>query len=294
MKDEPSRTAEMVCLYRAAERRRPEPERALDDPFAKWFLGPLTRTALATLEATGRLGRLAEDKTPTGLSTYIVARHRFIDDALTKALAAGAEQVVLLGAGYDTRAYRFADQLGERPVYELDFFATSRRKQEIVQAHRDELPSVAVTAVEIDFLRERIEDVLTGVGFALGRRTFFVWEGVSMYLTRDAVKSTLDTLRALGGPGSQVAMDFWFLLDSTDWLSTLRRASASLLHLLGEPITFGIHPEDAPSFLERQGFVVDDLADPSELQRRYLTPERSVYPACFVLTASATSDPATS
>ncbi len=287
MKNEPSRTAEMVCLYRAAEQRRPEHERALDDPYAKWFLGPLTRTALLTLEATGRLGRIAEDRTPTGLSTYIVARHRFIDDALGAALDAGAEQVVLLGAGYDTRAYRFADKLRGKRVYELDFFATSRRKQQIVAQHADELPDVDVVAIEIDFLRERIADVLAVVGFELGRRTFFVWEGVSMYLSREAVKSTLDTLRTLGGPGSQLAMDYWFLLDSADWLSTIRRASASLLHLLNEPITFGIHPEDAPAFMERQGFVVEDLADADTLQRRYLSADRSVYPACFVLTASA-------
>lgn len=283
----------MVGLYRAAERRREAALRVLDDPYAKWFLGSFARAALATLEATGRLGRLAEEAGPTGLSTYIVSRHRFIDDALKEALASGAvEQVVVLGAGYDTRAYRLAELLKGRRFYEVDFPATSRRKARIVEAHSEELPSVDVVRVEIDFLEARLEDALAAAGFQR-RPTFFIWEGVSMYLTRAAVKSTLGTLRTLGGAGSRLAMDLWFLLDSHDLMSTLRRVSPNLLHFLGEPITFGIHHEDVGPFLERLGFVTDDLADAAALEARYVKDDRRVYPACYVLTATATSDPTT-
>lgn len=291
MKNEPSRTAEWVCLYRAAEQRREEASRALTDPYAKLFLGPLTRAALATLEATGKLGRMAEELAVPGLSAFVVARHRFIDDRLEKALDAGVEQVVLLGAGYDTRAYRFADRLGERRVFEVDFPATSRRKAEIVDQQADRFPKVDVQRVEIDFLSENVGDVLRRSGFEEGRSTFFVWEGVSMYLTRAAIKDTLTTLRQLGGDGSVVAMDYWFLLDQTDLLSALRRATPNLLYFLGEPITFAIHPEDVLHFLARLGFEVDDLADQCALETRYLG-ERGSYPACYVLSATR-SDPPT-
>src|SRR5687767_4288283 len=124
----------MVCLFRATDQRRKPEERIVDDPYAKTFLGPMMRAALVTLEATGRLGVLAEEYS-AGLTAYVLCRHRFIDDCLKEALAdanAPVEQVVLLGAGYDTRAYRFAGELRGRPVFEVDFPSTSKRKAEVV------------------------------------------------------------------------------------------------------------------------------------------------------------------
>lgn len=280
----------MVCFFRATDQRRRPEERIVDDPYAKMFLGPMLRAGLATLEATGRLGVLAEELSP-GLITYVLARHRFIDDCLKLALSSAREgeprrepiaQIVLLGAGYDTRAYRFASEIGPRRIYEVDFPATSRRKAEIAAERKGELPSVAVQRIEIDFLTQALEVALEAAGFVRGARTFFVWEGVSMYLTRRAVQSTLQTIRAISGPGSEIAMDFWFLLDSPDFASTAHRMSANFLHFLGEPMIFGIHPEDVPPFLDRLGLELADLADAESLERRYVRDDRRVYRACYV------------
>jgi methyltransferase (TIGR00027 family) len=287
MRDEPSRTAETVCFFRASDQRREPSERIVDDPYAKMFLGPMMRTALAALQVSGRVGQRAEEYSP-GLAAYILCRHRFIDDRLRDALndtTQPIEQVVLLGAGYDTRAYRFASALRGRPVFELDFPSTSRRKAELVAEKKAELPSTNVTVVEIDFLTERVEDRLAATGFRKGARTFFVWEGVSMYLSRKAVQSTLATLRAISGAGSQLLMDCWYLLDAPDVVSTAHRMSANLLHLLGEPVTFGIHPEDVTPFLDRLSYDLVDLADAAELERRYVRDDRKVYPALYVLRA---------
>ena len=285
MKDEPSRTAEVVCYMRATDQGRQPADRILDDPYAKSFLGPVMRTALATLEATRKLGEKTERLFP-GLSTYILARHRFIDDALVHALAGDdLAQVVLLGAGYDTRAYRFADQLKGRPVFELDYPSTSRRKAQIVASAG--LPAADVRVVEIDFNHQSVADRLLGSGFQRQARTFFVWEGVSMYLSREAVKDTFRTLHGLGGAGSELTMDYWFLLDTADLISNVHRMSASFLHFLGEPITFGIHPEDVGPFMARNGWAVEDLATPADLELRYVTDGRSVYPANYVLHAKA-------
>lgn len=283
MKDEPSRTAEMVCAFRATDQRHPPAERIIDDPYAKLFLRPLMRAGLATFEASGRLGDLAIEMSP-GLLTYVLARHRFIDDALAAALderTVPVEQVVLLGAGYDTRAYRFADKLRGRKVFEVDFPSTSRRKAEIVADKKKELPAVDPTIVEIDFAKETLADRLEAHGFTRNARTFFVWEGVSMYLPRKAVKDTLSTIRAISGPKSEVAMDFWYLLDAPDLISTAHRMSANLLYFLGEPMTFGIHPEDVGPFADRLGLSLADLADAEQLERRYIRDGRRVYPACY-------------
>jgi methyltransferase (TIGR00027 family) len=279
----PSTTAEAVCFMRAHEHLRPR-HRVVDDPYAQWFLRPVTRAALASESALPQLGRYAERMTD-GLLQFVVARHRFMDDALVKALRGRIEQVVLLGAGYDMRAYRFARELRGRPVFEVDHPATSRRKARIVARHAGELPPVDLRRVEVDFERQSFRAELRKSGFREKSRTFFVWEGVSMYLTRTSVKQTLETMRAMSAAGSHVVLDLWYLPDEQDLVAAARRLSSNLLALLGEPITFGIHPEDAPPFFARLGFRVKEIADANELRRRYFRRNTHVYPTNYLLHA---------
>jgi methyltransferase (TIGR00027 family) len=292
MRGRPSQTAEAVCLMRASDQRRSPAERILDDPYARWFLGPMSRAALATWEASGRWGKLAERLSP-GLTAWVLARHRYIDDCLARALDGDLAQVVLLGAGYDTRAYRFADALRGRPVYEVDLPATSRRKARIVATRARELPRVGVQVVEIDFQTESLRERLAGAGFREQARTFFVWEGVSMYLTREAVKATLRTVCALGGPRSEIAMDFWYLLDEPDLVVTAHRMSPNLLYLVGEPVTFGIHPEDVGGFLDRVGLRPIEIAGAKVMEDRYVRDGRRVAPGMYLVHAETADAAAT-
>ncbi len=276
MDERPSRTAELVCLVRATDQARPVAERILDDPLAERFLGNVSKAALSTLKASGRLGERAIELAP-GLLTYVLCRHRFIDEHLTRALDQGIRQVVLLGAGYDTRPWRLA-----RPgvqFFEVDHPATALRKATLA----DSLEPVARTSVQVDFETDDLGQALREAGLR-PEPTFFVWEGVSMYLTRAAVKQTLATVLSLA-PSVELAMDLWFLLDSQDRSATLHRSGAGLLHLLGEPVTFGLHPEDAPDFLRRCGLDCLDLATPTALEARYVHDERRVYPACYAVHA---------
>lgn len=281
----PSQTAEAVCLMRATEQRRAPDERIVDDPYAKLFLGRLSRAALASWEASGTLGEIAARLSP-GLAAYVLTRHRFIDDCLRRALAGDVAQLVLLGAGYDSRAYRFAGELAGRPAFEVDFPATSRRKVRILTRRADTLPHPDVRRVEIDFEKDALDERLREAGFRKGARTFVVWEGVSMYLSRSAVKATLTTIRDITAPRSELAMDCWYFLDSPDLLTTAYRMSANLLSLLGEPVAFGIHPEDVGPFLERLGYRVCDLADAADLERRYIRDGRRVVPGNYLVHAA--------
>ncbi|TMA86099.1 MAG: SAM-dependent methyltransferase [Deltaproteobacteria bacterium] len=286
MRGRPSQTAEAVCLMRASDQRRPPAGRIVDDPYARWFLGPMSRATLASWEASGRWGRLAERLSP-GLTAWVLTRHRYIDDCLVRALEGDVDQVVLLGAGYDTRAYRFARQLGGRPVFEVDFPATSRRKARIVARHAGELPRTTVRIVEIDFQSQSLRERLLASGFRENTRNFFIWEGVSMYLTREAVKATLRTVYELSAVGSEIAMDFWYLIDQPDMVSTAYRLSPNLLSFIGEPITFGIHPEDVGPFLERLGLHPLEVADAKALEERYVRDGRHVSPGVYLVHAGA-------
>jgi methyltransferase (TIGR00027 family) len=268
----PSITAEAVTMARAVEHLKPADERVVDDPYAHVFLSRASRAALAAWSGslTGRaLRRLGVSGT-----TYVPLRHRFIDDHLSAALDAGVEQVVLLGAGYDTRAYRFADQLDGRPVYEVDLAAISRSKIATIAKHADLFPATNVVPVEIDFEMQTLDTVLTAAGFDAGARTFFTWEGVPMYLTRAAVKATLDAVWELSGPGSGLAHDMWFPVDDPSPMGTARRLAPNALSFIGEPVTFFIHPEEMGCFLGRHGFRITDLVQADELQARYAADDR--------------------
>ncbi len=254
-------------MARALEHLKPEGDRVVDDPWAHLFLSTPARRALSAWSGS-LTGRVLRRLGPTG-TTYVPLRHRFIDDHLTDALDAGAAQVVLLGAGYDTRAYRFADQLAGRPVYEVDLAPISQKKARVIDRHADAFPSANVVRVEIDFEAQTLADVLAPAGFEAGARTFFTWEGVPMYLTRAAVTATLDSIRDLAGPSSRLAHDMWFLVDDPGPLGTARRIVPSALSLIGEPVTFAVHPEDYDALLGRHGFRVVDGALSSELQARY-------------------------
>ncbi|MGH9184578.1 MAG: class I SAM-dependent methyltransferase [Acidimicrobiales bacterium] len=282
--NQPSRTAEVVCLFRAVEQRRPPNARIVDDPYAELFLGRGARRWMATWRTSGRLGDFVA-RHSSGLASWVLTRHRFMDDRLVSALDRGVAQVVILGAGYDTRAYRFHDRLAGRPVFEVDFPATSRRKVEIIAREGDRFPAANVHRVEIDFEVDSLADRLAGAGFESGAGTFFVWEGVSMYLTRQAVQGTLSTVHKLSGPGSGIVLDLWHLIDTPDLLSTARRASVSFIALIGEPITFGLHPDDAVPFLERLGYEVDEVADADALAARYVHDGRLLGKAWYVVAA---------
>ena len=128
--------------------------------------------------------------------------------------------------------------------------------------------------------------MLPDAGFGVVEPAFFVWEGVPMYLTRAAVKATLDAVHELGADGSRIAHDMWYLVDDPGPLGTARRITPNALSLIGEPITFGVHPEDYDWFLRRHGFEIVDLALASELQSRYAPDARAaVDDSMYVLAA---------
>jgi len=281
----PSLTAQAVTLYRALEMRRPAHDRIVSDPYAEHFLNPAARAASTGLGLALPALDIAERNSTTGLATYVLCRHRFIDDHLSDALDDGVEQVVILGAGYDSRAYRFTDQLDGRPVYEVDLPPLSRRKAEIVASHPEHFGHTSIHRVEIDFRTQSLGDQLDDAGFVSGRPSFVVWEGVAPYLDEAAVSSTLAALGTLCGEGSVLAMDMWDGAGGSGPLAGLRRLGALASALVGEPVTFGVQPDEMASLLARHGFTVADLAESEEMTTRYATLGRRAPQSVYVLAA---------
>jgi methyltransferase (TIGR00027 family) len=184
----------------------------------------------------------------SGMANLLLIRTRFIDDHLQRAIENGVSQVVILGAGFDTRAYRFADALTNKLVIEVDYQSTQEIKKRRLKDASISIPA-NVRFAQIDFQREKLPNVLHAVGYKPGEKTFFIWEGVSMYLSEGAVRETLRTIAQTSAPGSSLVMDF---------------AESSMLKLLakfpnlpqhkyttawGEPWVFGL-----PDLREREFF----------------------------------------
>lgn len=285
-----SLTAEIVCYFRAVERHRPPAERVLDDPFAERFLSrrwqriaasPYSRMALVPRLAIGA----------GGLQSFVAARHRFMDDRLAAFLASGGEQVVILGAGYDTRALRFAEALAGRPIFEVDFPATQAQKKRLVHKRIPEAAALT-TYLPVDFEHDRLEDALAASPIGRGRRTFFVWEGVVMYLTPEAVRGTLAALRAIGGQGSELVLDLWHEPRGPGLSALGRRLGSRLLAQIGEPLRFSLDPDAAPAFFGESGWPTVDVFDARALASQYAMGARAIYPDSAVVHARV-ADPAT-
>jgi methyltransferase (TIGR00027 family) len=279
--ERPSSTAQWTTLGRALELRRDE--RIVTDPYAPVLLSASSQALLRSLDVAGPAVRRAERLRFARLAASALCRHRFIDEHLVAALP-GVAQVLILGAGYDSRAYRFASEIDDRPVYEVDLPPLSRRKAAVIAEHAELFEHASIRRVEIDFRTQSLRAQLAASDFAVGAATFVVWEGVGMYLTRAAVDGTLAALASLCGTGSVLAMDYWQHVAGPGSYP-LRRVAARAMAVIGEPIGFAIHAGSVPSVVEPHGFEVVDLAEAEEMTARYATGGRRCDPGMYVVAA---------
>ncbi|HUN53002.1 MAG TPA: SAM-dependent methyltransferase [Candidatus Sulfotelmatobacter sp.] len=257
---EASRTAEYNALFRALESARAPHRRLIEDRLARHFLRPPFRGLAGLLCAAGLGGAIARfiDYYQPGVRPSVVARTRLIDDHLRAALDQGIAQVVILGAGFDTRAYRLAG-MERAAVFEVDHPNTGAVKQARIRAALG-APPAHVRYVAVDFSRDSLPEALARAGFDPARRCFFIWEGVSNYLSETAVDAML---RFLGRApaGSRVV----FTYVHRDILDRPQRfAGGARLHRrlkrLEERLTFGLDPADTPRYLAERGLrLIEDV-----------------------------------
>jgi methyltransferase (TIGR00027 family) len=228
-----------MALFRAIESAGPRERRLFEDRQATRFLSPGLRAAAHAARVPGlrlAIERYIDRRWP-GPRLSGVVRTRVIDDFVLAAVADGCTQLVLLGAGYDTRATRF-DSVASVAVYEVDHPATQARKRARISP-----PPPHVRYVPVDFEHDSLPNALTAAGFDPGQRTCLLWEGVFSYLTPEAIDATLAAIAALCGPGSRVLItyvDEQALTGTGAWLTAVRDA--------GEPFQTGLDPARASEF----------------------------------------------
>lgn len=264
-------TAEAFASLRAAGSSVRDEQVRNPDHLASRFIafGPRL-TTLVKVPVLRPLARRTAERMSPGAYYYELARVKHIDGVLREELELGLEQLVILGAGFDSRAYRFAEQLASVRVFELDHPVTAALKQARVRKIFGMLPN-HVTYVSSDLEREDLGLALKRAGYGVVATTLFIWSGVSFYLSAAAVDSVLEFVRRCSGPGSSIVFDYHYqgFTDGTgDYYGG--REGRRRVEELGEPCVFGIDEGDLPLLLERHDMeLVSDLG-PAELEGRYL------------------------
>jgi methyltransferase (TIGR00027 family) len=271
---ERSRTAEYMALFRALETARPVQRRLFTDPLAASFLSsPLSVAARAArLPVLGPLVPWWIDRRYPGPRPSAVARTRVLDDAVVAAIAGGVEQLVILGAGYDSRAYRLPGA-GRLRVFEVDHPDTQTVKRATLTRVLGALPR-HVTFVAVDFDRDDLGAVLDRAGFHTGRPTFVLWEGVASYLTPRAVDATVRWSREASGAGSELAFTYVHrgLVDGTVDFPHAAAWTRSVADA-GEPFVFGFEPAELPGYLRDRGWALtEDISTTEALTRHGFDP----------------------
>jgi methyltransferase (TIGR00027 family) len=191
----------------------------------------------------------------------VIARTPFFDDCLKKTIADGIGQMVVLGAGYDTRAFRFRHLLQAVKVFEVDKPETQAAK--VAKARKLTRATPAhVIYVPVDFDTDSLEDQLIARGYDPTVKTMFVWEGVTMYLTAEAVDQTLAFVAGRSGPGSSIVFNYIHkaVTDGAD-VSDAAAKWRTALQRRGAPARFGIENGQIEEFLAQRGLSVIERAD---------------------------------
>jgi methyltransferase (TIGR00027 family) len=216
------------------------------------------------------------------LARAVHVRTRHIDDVVEDSLKTGIRQIVNLGAGLDSRAYRI-DALRSGRVFELDLPATQEYKKNRVRELLGSLPG-HVTYVPIDFAKQDLAMVLESAGFDRKAKSLFIWEGVTMYIPESAVDATLRFVATNAAPGSRIVFDY-FLESGLRAPTPSLRETTGRVAAVGEPFVFGMPADDARAFVKQRGLTIVSDFGYGELGTRYLPkgsnlPTRSVNRIC--------------
>jgi len=256
-----------TCIYTAAGRaigaREPDPSVRNPDSIAEKLLGNPAAFNIThkSIQALGlSYDEAMKDAEVVSTVRMMLVRTRFIDEALERAVAGGATHVVILGAGFDSHADRCQEVLANVRVFEVDRPATQAFKRQRVQEALGG-PPANLTYVPIDIQHEDLAEVLRRHGHDQSQRTFFIMEGVTMYVPEEGVRATLRYVA--GHPsGSAIVFDFMYrplidMLKNLDWATVPEAAKPYVQRFLDlikeEPWVFGIPVGGERTFLEEVG-----------------------------------------
>lgn len=228
----------------------------------------LVRSPLSWVVRAGRVAPgapIALNLATAGLLDHVELRTRAIDTALREGIAAGAGQLVVLGAGLDARAWRMPE-LATAHVFEVDHPSTQRAKRARIGARarfaRD------VTFVPVDFAHDSLVERLAAAGHDAGAPTFWIWEGVTPYLPMAATRATLGAIATISAPGSRLAVTYATPM-AASFPPAVTRAALVGFRAVGEPVLGLVSKAAMHAALRDAGLRVIDDASPRDWATRF-------------------------
>jgi methyltransferase (TIGR00027 family) len=263
-----SRTARMTCVSRACSALETNPCYKSSDYIAPLLLPRGLRTMFHISLARKLFAKVAA---PKGIYEYVIARTKYIDTILKRALAEKFDQVIVFGAGFDTRALRFQDSMGNTQVFELDLPGTQKAKIGQYRKQHLAIPP-GLVFISIDFDKESLTVKLKEAGFLAHQRTLFVLEGIVMYLQPKSVEATFQTIKEYAGKGSWIVFDFIYA-------SVLRKEGiyygekgvAQRISSADEQWQFGIEKGEVKQFLAKFAMKPIDQKEAKDLELEYFS-----------------------
>lgn len=262
------RTALGAATCRLIEQDQPAETRLFTDPVVKALVGAPIRFLMQFASMRNFTIKQTDAAAP-GLYGAQICRTRYIDDAVQAALARGVSQLVILGAGLDTRPYRLLG-LEQVRVFEVDLPAVQNDKKQKLRRYLGRLPD-HVTFIPIDFDTQSLEVVFAGTAFDPAKPSIFIWEGVTQYLTAAAVHQTL-TFVGKAAVGSSIV--FTYVLQSIIERRSDIPGAARMMDTVAKqaPWLFGLTPAAIPIFLQPFHLrLLEDVGN-ADYQIRYLQP----------------------
>ena len=270
----PGSTGYGPAMMRAMENLLPEDKRLFEDPYSEKFLSPFWKFWVILMRFPKILNfliKLREKWTP-GVIGGLICRTRYIDDVLNNAIKEGVGTVVNLGVGMDTRAFRIPG-IENIKYYELDFPELQKVKRAYIDKKIGELPS-NVSLVPIDFNNQDIGEELNKAGYTLSSKTLFIWEGVTQYISREAVDNTLEYV-AQAATGSRII--FTYVLKSFINGSHIPDGLNSLYKLVlkkKNPLWFcGFDAAEMHEYLSKYSLCLIEDVGHEEFLKRYIKPK---------------------
>jgi methyltransferase (TIGR00027 family) len=271
-----SETAIYTALLRAIANKEFGSEKFGPDYLAQYFLPPHFRFFVGLKKIRAKVKRKFNKFSP-GMNEYIIARTAYFDSVFMDALNEKVPQIVICGAGYDSRAYRFSNLAAATNIFELDAATTQHRKKKCLRKAKVNIPK-SVTFVPINFNRESLRDVLGKAGFDHHKKTVFLWEGVTYYLEAESVDATLNFVSQCLHHETFILFDYIISTSAEDsdyygakeFLQTMKKQHGR------ERLMFAIEEGKIESFLKHRGLRMVENLNNEDIEKKILLDENGI------------------
>jgi len=273
VEQKPSETAIFGALHRAIANKEFRNESFGSDYLAEYFLPSHFKFFIKSKKIRANMKNKFNKLLP-GLHEYVIARTAFFDGIFINALNKNIPQIVLLGAGYDSRAYRFAKLNSETKIFELDIAPTQNRKKKCLKRAQVEIPK-HVALVPINFNKESLKDILEKAGYESHEKTLFLWEGVSYYLESESVDATLEFVSHSSHNESAIALDYAITIseENINYYGVKEFFQTMKKHHANEELMFAIKEGKIESFFKQRGLKIVNHLDNKEIEKTFLLNE---------------------